>query len=201
VILRVKVPVGLKIEKAVDCWEFWDTVKRKDSFIKQHRVIYVFECTQCSINFTCRREYLDKHKGFCKKCINLINLQKAKEPHKLKCRLRPYEALYNKFKYDRDRQIRKTEVSITYEQFLIFCKIDECHYCNNKIQRAEYCLSDNGGSYCLDRKNNNLGYSFENCVSCCWNCNEIKGNRFTYEEFMLLAPILKQIRLNRSFNV
>ena len=35
--------------------------------------------------------------------------------------------------------------------------------------------------YNLDRKDNSIGYSKNNCVVCCSTCNYIKGDKFTYE--------------------
>lgn len=67
--------------------------------------------------------------------------------------------------------------SITKEEFksLIF---KNCHYCNcepNQIinysnlkrRKYGYILKYNG----VDRKNSNLGYTIDNCVSCCKTCN------------------------------
>lgn len=35
----------------------------------------------------------------------------------------------------------------------------------------------------IDRKLNQFGYTFENCVPCCWPCNRLKGSR-NIEEFL-----------------
>jgi hypothetical protein len=50
----------------------------------------------------------------------------------------------------------------------------------------------------LDRKNNLLGYSYNNCVACCWPCNKAKSGEFTYEEFLLIGKVIKQIRETRK---
>lgn len=88
--------------------------------------------------------------------------------------LRPYETSYN-------RLIRHAnhKVSLTYEDFLEFVKIKNCHYCNAPIEWIEY----NGTvGYNLDRKNNNVGYKKENCLVCCKVCNCMK-HTLTYEMF------------------
>lgn len=66
-----------------------------------------------------------------------------------------------------------------------------CHYCGRKDQNrisvkskvpGEYLIRDfryNG----LDRINNSLGYTKQNCVPCCFVCNRAKQS-MTYEEFM-----------------
>ncbi len=35
----------------------------------------------------------------------------------------------------------------------------------------------------IDRKNSTLGYTMDNCVTCCGSCNIMK-NKFTEEEFI-----------------
>lgn len=45
---------------------------------------------------------------------------------------------------------------------------NDCYYCNKKTNKNH----TNG----IDRKNNNDGYMEENCVSCCGECNFMKGS-------------------------
>ena len=42
-----------------------------------------------------------------------------------------------------------------------------------------------------------LGYTVENAVPCCWNCNRMKSDIYTYDEFLLLSTILKEIHKNK----
>lgn len=63
-----------------------------------------------------------------------------------------------------------------------------CHYCHgplNKMGRG------------LDRKNNSVGYLLSNVVPCCKSCNTMKSDYLSYEEMMLLSPILQTIRKKR----
>ena len=48
------------------------------------------------------------------------------------------------------------------------------------------------------RKDNDIGYVKNNLVVCCWECNRLKSDRFTYKEFIKLSPILKEIMQNRN---
>lgn len=75
--------------------------------------------------------------------------------------------------------------------FEIFKKLisEKCHYCGGKLN-----LTGCG----LDRKDNNEGYIEQNVVSCCRQCNTVKNYFFTYEEMMLLSPILRQIRSKQN---
>ena len=98
---------------------------------------------------------------------------------------RPFESLYN-------RLVRRNKnVTLSYEAFCTFTEHKNCHYCKTSIRWRV-------SGYNLDRKNNNLGYSLDNCVVCCGDCNRTKGDRYTYEEFMLLSPILRRIQKQRA---
>lgn len=65
----------------------------------------------------------------------------------------------------------------------------QCHYCGNDLPQI---------GVGIDRKTNTIGYVQDNCVPCCGRCNYVKGWQFTYEEMLLLSPVIKQIDRNRS---
>lgn len=115
-------------------------------------------------------------------------------------RCRPFEALYNILVGETKRRTSgPTTVELSYKQFVDFTSTKVCHYCGADIYWAEYVNREEGGECTnLDRKNNLLGYTKDNCVVCCGNCNRTKGARFTYEEFMLLAPGLREIQTRRK---
>lgn len=60
-----------------------------------------------------------------------------------------------------------------------------CHYCGAIPSRVAYNNSKtrrkwtNGGWYYngIDRVDNNGGYTLDNVVTCCWKCNNSKGNK------------------------
>ena len=135
-------------------------------------------------------------------CENKISVRcDALRTHSGKCgchshRKRPYESLYMSLYNDH----RDIVVSLTYEEFLEFCKDNACHYCGTELSRYEYGTVMGeyfGRSYCLDRKDNAGSYSKENCVNCCLECNKIKLDRFTYDEFLLVAKVLREIYKDR----
>jgi len=88
-----------------------------------------------------------------------------------------------------------------YEDFERMCKdAKECAYCHiNKDAVQE--LIEKGRLYKkhptrswefeIDRKFPNIEYSDENCVICCYWCNNAKTDEFNYYEFM---PIGKEIQ-------
>jgi hypothetical protein len=60
-----------------------------------------------------------------------------------------------------------------------------CHYCLGSLSP----LGHN-----LDRTNNDLGHVCYNVVPCCRTCNRIKGHDVSYDEMMIIAPALREIR-------
>lgn len=114
-----------------------------------------------------RTDQVKKSTGYCISCAQ----QK-----------RPFEGLYNCLYNDH----RKLKVDLTYDEFLEFTKINTCHYCKNDIKWNSYTRVKGkfiSRSYFLDRKDNDIGYSKENCVVCCTRCNRARSNKFTYEEW------------------
>lgn len=65
--------------------------------------------------------------------------------------------------------------------------IAACHYCGGALPKK-------GG---LDRLDNSRGYEPGNVVPCCRVCNMIRGDHFTYEEMLELAPKIREIFAKR----
>lgn len=64
-----------------------------------------------------------------------------------------------------------------------------CHYCGGEL---------NPTGCGLDRRENATGYTESNVVPCCKQCNVVKNCFFSYEEMMLLSPVLTEIRRRRA---
>lgn len=144
------------------------------------RTVVVYKCAKddCSEEIKIRNGMFNKHSKFCK----IHSHQK-----------RPFESIYNGLKKD----WRKTEVTLTYEEYLIFTKEKECHYCQSEIPWNPYGTVSGkfiSRAYFLDRKDNSGPYSFENCVVCCFKCNKMKGGWYSYEEFIQIIQLLKNLR-------
>jgi 5-methylcytosine-specific restriction endonuclease McrA len=83
--------------------------------------------------------------------------------------------------------------SLSMEQFENLTR-SSCHYCGTKPQTISRKCSE-FGSYLyngIDRKNNDLGYTIENCVPCCQECNFLKSV-MSYTNFL---KRIKMIYLN-----
>ena len=158
---------------------------RKENFVKgKNRYYnYIFECSGCGKELNVQSSSLKTHSGKCMRCTQL------KEP---------YKYIYNELKLHKRRS---TVVELTFEEFLEIIKERKCHYCEEDLNYEEYSRvwgKTNSRAHQLDRKNNDLGYTKDNVVTCCWECNRLKSDRFTYEEFMQLSPILKKITNERK---
>ena len=89
------------------------------------------------------------------------------------------------YHYESGAKQRNLCFDLTEEQFKKLI-LSPCHYCGTlplmKCQGAELkeqSMLRNG----IDRKCPNTGYVIDNCVSCCWTCNEDKSNK-SYEQFL-----------------
>lgn len=147
---------------------------------------YYFNCTDCEKEISSQLSQLRAHSGKCIRCVQLGQ---------------PYMFIYNELKNHRNRSV---EFNLTYQDLLAIIEKPVCSYCECDLvyykHSKEWSIA-NTRAHQLDRKDNSQGYTMDNVVPCCWTCNRLKSNVFTYEEFMLLAPILKQIRLNKEKNV
>lgn len=83
---------------------------------------------------------------------------------------------------------RNLLVTISFEEWVAFVSPDTCHYCEGNL--GHFGMS-------LDRKYNELGYTQNNVVPCCGECNYMKRD-MPYHEFILLSPILREIKKRRK---
>lgn len=137
--------------------------------------VYKFVCTgtDCENIISCLNGYQGKHTGKCRSCCQKKRL---------------FQASYSELlKNGRGKGRAPIEVNLTYGQFYQLCQELNCHYCNEPVKRSSIRGTPGYKNYALDRKDNNRGYSMDNCVTCCWRCNQIKGENFTYSQFLEIA--------------
>lgn len=146
---------------------------------------FVFDCIDCENEIKAQTNQLKNHSGKCRKCTQ---------------RKRPYEHILNELIHTCNKT-NKNEINLTYEEFIDIIKDSTCHYCNKELIYNKYTRDENSKyvsrAYQLDRKNNNLGYIKENLVPCCWECNRLKSNIYTYEDFLEIGKVLKEINKRR----
>lgn len=156
--------------------------KRKRTDSNSYRTHYIFKCIKedCNNEVSIRSGYLNESTGMCYIHRSILR------------RIRPFEKLYNTLKLKANNGI---QVDLTYEEYLRFTKIPNCHYCYDLINWTEY---SKGYNYNIDRKDSYKGYSLDNCVVCCGICNFTKSNRFTYNEFVKIGNVIKDIKIERK---
>lgn len=156
--------------------------KEKVTSSKSNYYVYYFNCSECGKEIKAQTSQLKRHSGKCQRCSHLGE---------------PYLFIYNELKNHRNKDV---EFEISFEEFKQVISSPECHYC--KIPLIYNKHSRDWGknltrAYQLDRKDNTKGYILNNVVSCCWTCNRLKSDAFTYEEFCMLSPVLKEIQWRR----
>jgi hypothetical protein len=93
-----------------------DTIKVKRRGKNQRGYTQQFKCSECNTVIDSPKTRLNKHSGKCRVCLQSK---------------RPYEHLYTVLLQNSLKKGR--EVNLTYEEFLEFVKIENCHYCYDKI--------------------------------------------------------------------
>jgi hypothetical protein len=99
----------------------------------------------------------------------------------------PFLWLYNKVKYEAKKGQRA--FTLTFAQFLKFTEQD-CFYCGAEVVWRPHAKRL-GRNYNLDRKNNALGYTARNCVTCCGRCNRAKSYHFTFKEWVQIGRVIR----------
>lgn len=79
------------------------------------------------------------------------------------------------------------------KQLPFLITLEEFNSIRTKI--CYYCGKENTSSHMngVDRKNNTLGYTIENCVSCCGECNYMKGE-LDMEEFIQKCKCISEYK-------
>lgn len=100
------------------------------------------------------------------------------------------------YKYQRSAKKKNLIWALTEKQFRKLIK-SNCHYCG--IGPNQYIRKGKNGEYIyngIDRKNNDKGYTSNNCVPCCVNCNYSK-RKCNYKEFKAWIKRLVSYQLSK----
>ena len=99
-------------------------------------------------------------------------------------RLPPGEAARNSIlaKYKEHAKERKLAWRLSNKRFNVLIR-GLCFFCNRPPQAVKRAKGGNFTYNGIDRLNNKLGYSHNNCVSCCYTCNRAKAN-LSLKDFM-----------------
>jgi hypothetical protein len=112
---------------------------------------------------------------------------------------KPFNDLWSA--YRRSARIRQIDFSLNKDEFrvLVVCN---CYYCNRPPQ-SKYQNKRFADDYFIyngiDRIDSAMGYSVENCVTCCADCNYAKGS-LSQENFLDLIRKIYHHRANDSIS-
>lgn len=161
---KIKSIVGQQFER-------WKVISF-DRIKPNHGAYFVCQCQCGTIRSVLAKSLKEKRSKSCG-CIQKLKKGEAS------CR-----SVYRSYK--RDAFTRGYSFSLTIEEFKKITK-QNCYYCNSSPQNCHKNIAKYyNGVYTyngIDRKDNKLGYTAENCVACCNLCNKMKGTK-TVNEFI-----------------
>lgn len=111
--------------------------------------------------------------GLTKSCGCLVRLPEGEAA---------FNRLYNTYKGNANN--RGLAFDLSKDEFRELTS-SNCDYCGTEPEKERKTACSNGAYVYngIDRVDNSVGYVRENCVPCCWKCNQWKGDR-TKEEFL-----------------
>jgi len=115
------------------------------------------------------RKYQKEKRKKWKNNPSLYWYQIEKEKERIRARRHKPGRIFGEYKRDAKRRNRNFE--LTKEQFIQYWE-KPCYYCGDKVKFIG-----------LDRIDNERGYTINNIVSCCWECNRMKKN-YSQKEFL-----------------
>lgn len=149
-------------------------------------------CAYCGKDFEPFKTRYDKDSVSCKACSEY----QAKQDEKRKDRVRNYQNENSKnltryYKgYIKGATERGFDMMIDFDVFSGLVK-SPCHYCGHSTPEEV-----NG----IDRVDNAIGYTKENCVSSCWKCNRMK-HAYHKNFFLQKCHIIKSKKVPADFFV
>ena len=131
-----------------------------------------------------------KPRGYAYRCIPCARKKwleyKYKNPEKVKAAQHKNDRTPRRRYIDSINLADRREIPfvLSYEQYYCLIKLP-CYYCGGKLNETRTGL---------DRLANTLGYTLDNSVPCCANCNRIKCHLLTPDEMLAVAKLLKEMR-------
>lgn len=102
-------------------------------------------------------------------------------------------------RYKRDAAERGMLFTVSFETFIEIALAD-CFYCGKSADKLSKVNASRSQIYYtgVDRKDNSIGYVDDNLISCCTQCNMIKGSSISFEEMIQVSNLLKKLRSNNG---
>jgi hypothetical protein len=162
------------------------------------------------------KEYAVKNRKYLTEKAKLRRIERLKDPEFRKKRRQqiketirrrlirePFAYLGEVIKTNANRRgIKAPHTNREYVEWFYRQK-DKCHYCGNNLENInkfikEIGINRNFKRLQIDRKDNSVGYTFENIVLACYCCNASKSHIISYKDFLEIAeryikPKIKRI--------
>ena len=165
----------------------------------ENRPIFKVKCNNCNKDHTSTYGNFKDNKNsglVCRQCQNSLRVYKT-----LSLSESQLSIIYSNYKSRSKLKGWIFELSKDEFKSIIF---ENCHYCNAlpnnfRMDRAknkricEVSANSNG----VDRIDSSRGYTKDNCVPCCEDCNKAKRN-LSYSQFLeLIKDIYENLKLNK----
>jgi len=154
----------------------------KFAYIKNHQSIWECKCDCGNVKLVSGSNLRSNHTKSCG-CIREERLRKlGKDRRKIEGES-SFNALFYAYKVNSKK--RDLKFLLTKEEFRRLTK-QKCHYCGSPPNQIRDNKNGSYGIYIyngVDRINNNEGYTLNNCVACCKDCNIAKGTK-SLKEFV-----------------
>jgi hypothetical protein len=100
--------------------------------------------------------------------------------------------------YKKSARTRSLEFNLEEEYFFKLTK-QNCYYCGKEPCNVVININGNGNYLYngIDRIDNKIGYTFENCVTCCKTCNYMKM-KLTLDEFIIHIKNIYNYWINKG---
>lgn len=123
----------------------------------------------------------------CSKCLSKRSVALIMKKRKIKFSREWFKRRFDRLK--RNARDRNKKFYLTFEDF---CKIR-----TYKNEKCFYCNSTTNIPFSIERLNNKIGYTVQNCVVACWRCNKMKSKDYTSKEMKILGRTLRKIDIMR----
>jgi len=150
---------------------------------KQQNNCYVWECLcDCGSIIKVMSGSLGSGNTKSCGCVGIERMRKLGRARRLPNKQGLINAKYDKYKRDANKRNYSFDLSMKEFKSLI---LKDCFYCGSKPSQI-FKGSTEGFNLMytgIDRINNDLGYSYSNCVPCCKICNTMKLT-LSFEDFL-----------------
>ena len=138
------------------------------------------------------RHYRATHPEYAARSNEYNKRYRAEHPEQVKAWFdkRPKDAKRRWWNLRGQSKYRELECTIDFEQYVKIIGDGTCFYCKRRIPETL--------GHQLDRKDNAKGYTPDNVVPCCFDCNRIKGEVISFEEMCYIIPLLMEFRKAHS---